>query len=202
MIIKITLWVKKMLRISIQKILLLTLPLFLLQGCISTPHKELADYAAYPTFELQQPVSIDADSTRVFLQNGQAGNGFNHFEQHCRLEVKTLKPIKQILSPDIFKVTRVQLGEEMIAASNQPLLLARLDSPTLYAMGASDNEPPETMDLIHFYLHSERQPDVYRLTCAGSLSNGSLQDYPRSIRPDANKINEILGDIGVLEKGN
>lgn len=187
--------------ISVRKALLIIMPVTLLQGCVNTPHKELADYAAYPTFELQQPVSIDADSTRVFFQNGQAGNGFNHFEQHCRLEVKTLKPVKQTLSPDIFKITRLQLGEEMIAALNQPLLLAALDNQNLYAMGSSDYEPPETMDLIHFYLHSERQPDVYRLTCAGSLSNGSMQDYPRSIRPDANKINEILRGIGVLKKG-
>lgn len=53
--------------------------------------------------------------------------------------------------------------------------------------------PPDIMHLYHFSLHSEKQPDVLRLTCRGIL------DEPRdAVPPTIAEIRQALGDIVLL----
>ena len=161
------------------------------------------------SFVLNQPLNIPAGSTRTYIQAGETlgGAGFNHSEQHCRIEVRTLSENKQIVQPDVFKINAIQIDEEMIASKFVPQIQLALSetvmsdalNQTHLVVAESSYERLETMDLVHFNLTSSKQPDVMRLTCSGSLSNGNLMDAPRSYRPDFNQIKVILGDIGYIK---
>ncbi|MEA1988310.1 MAG: hypothetical protein U9N57_03740 [Pseudomonadota bacterium] len=189
--------------------LVIIIPLTLI-GCSSLPTQKSLGVSAGDTFILSQVVEIPANSTRIFIQHGKLAsrNGFDHSEQHCRIEVSTLSEHKQVVLPELFKITSVTTDEEMIALTNsKSVLLAfnygngvQTDYLTFKGMlGFNSQERPETMDLIHLNLTSEKQPNVMRLTCAGSLSNGDMADAPRSYRPDFQSINKILGSIGYIK---
>lgn len=176
---------------------------FTLTACSSNPLID-SDTQAVKKFILEKDVQIAANSARGYFQNSTylGSAGFNQFSQHCRLEIKTLMTEPQTIEADHFTVTSITADEEMIAQSNNPVQLAmltsRYDSGVLVALLGQQNRV-ETMDLIHLNLTSKNQPDVMRLTCAGSLSNGSLMDDPFSHRPDKKVINQILGEYGRVE---
>ncbi len=183
-----------------------------LSACIHTPQTELESYSHYGTLKINKAITIAPDTARTYFQNGQTANGFNQYAQHCRIEVTKLSEMKQQILPEEFKITKISLDEEYIASKDKPSSLYWAQAQaTQYDFANSiqlaytgDSQRPETMDLVHFYLHSSKQPNIYRLTCAGALSNGRPQDYPHSVRPDADIINQILGSYGqlVLKKQN
>jgi hypothetical protein len=182
---------------------------FALSSCALAPPKSLMDIQAGEVFVLETPLTISPNHSRSFIQFGEVtGGSFNRREPHCRIEVRNLSEQPQTIQPERFSITRVNIDEEMIALRNQPIQLAMNDSiaPTTMTDGASAKmlvlggyERSETMDLVHLYLQSKQQPNVYRLTCSGSLSNGSLADAPRSYRPQRQQIEKILGEIGHIE---
>jgi hypothetical protein len=190
-------------------VLLTLITSFTLSACNTQPPKSLMDIQAGETFVLQKPMAIRANHSRSFIQNGVlTGSSFNRREPHCRLEVSRLNEQPQTIQPEGFVITHVNIDEEMIALRNLPIQLAMNDSMNattmtdasatrLYALGG--DESPETMDLVHLYLKSKQQPNVYRLTCSGSLSDGSPADAPRSYRPQRQQIQKILGKIGHIE---
>jgi hypothetical protein len=191
-------------------VLLTLITAFTLSACNTQPPKSLMDIQAGETFVLETPITIRANHSRSFIQNGVlTGGSFNRREPHCRIEVLTLSEQPQIVQPEDFNITHVNIDEEMIALRNLPIQLAMNDSmnattmtdasaPQLLAMGG--DESPETMDLVHLYLKSKQQPNVYRLTCSGALSDGSPADAPRSYRPQRQQIQNILGKIGHIER--
>jgi hypothetical protein len=182
---------------------------FALSSCALTPPKSLMDIQAGEVFVLETPLTISPNHSRSFIQFGEVtGGSFNRREPHCRIEVRNLSEQSQTIQPKRFIITQVNIDEEMIALRNQPIQLAMNDSiaPTTMTDGVSAKmlalggyERSETMDLVHLYLQSKQQPNVYRLTCSGSLSNGSPADAPRSYRPQRQQIEKILGEIGHIE---
>ncbi len=182
---------------------------FTLSACSIQPPKSLMDIQAGEVFVLQTPITIRPNQSRSFIQFGElTGGSFDHSEPHCRIEVRNLSELPQTIQPERFIITHVNIDEEMIALRNQPIQLVMNDStnpstmtdiPTNILVLGGGYERPETMDMVHLYLHSKRQPNVYRLTCSGSLSDGALADAPRSHRPQRQQIQKILGKIGHIE---
>ncbi|MDX1348504.1 MAG: hypothetical protein R3189_09690 [Thiomicrorhabdus chilensis] len=179
----------------------------LLSGCNSNPPKSMMNVQPGERFHLKQAIAIPAGKARQFIQFGQiTGSGFDRREQHCRIEIYELQTSRTVIQPESFRIERVQLGEEQIAQLNQPIQMAAnfntqtSDLPEYNPVLALSYERPETMDLVHLYLKSKQQPNVYRLTCAGALSDGSMADAPRSFRPQRTEINRILGTVGKIEK--
>jgi len=184
-----------------------------LYGCSLQSNRTIGDIQAENTFILNKDIQIPANSARVFIQNGHltSRNGFDHSEQHCRLEVNELSEHKQTVQVGSFEIISLSTDEEMIAQSQSEkiqLAFSTVDQvKTDYLtfidyLGLNSQERPETMDLIHLNLKSDKQPNVMRLTCAGSLSKGDIADAPRSYRPDLKSINKILGDIGYIQTRN
>lgn len=182
-----------------------------LTGCSTTPPKSLMDVQAGEYFVLKQPINIPAERVRHYIQFGQlSGGGFNSYEQHCRIELYSLSQEATTIKPQRFLIERVATDEEMIALADQTIHFAdnsagsafmsvQNDATPLSNLAFGDNQRPETMDLVHLYLTSDSQPNVYRLTCAGSLSNGAPQDAPESYRPQRKDINRILGQVGEIQ---
>jgi len=169
---------------------------FLLAACQSAPTRP---YAAVNRFILEQPVQVAPGTTRVFFQQGEARpyEAVDWYTPWCALEVRTLKETWRTVAADTFAITRVELDELEVAVRPGLQLAARWNGAGALALAAQ--APPLTMDAVHLYLHSDRQPDVLRLTCAGRLSDGDPQDAPESWRPDPARIHRILGHYGRLQ---
>lgn len=176
-----------------------------LTACSNTPPKSMMNVQAGEHFILNQAIKIPAGQIRHYIQFGQISNGFSHYDQHCRIELYKLSETATTIQPQRFLIERVTVDEEMIAqdsnaihfAANQYSHTQTDAAPMQVAFG--EYQRVETMDLVYMYLKSESQPNVYRLTCAGSLSNGSLLDAPRSYRPQREEINRILGSVGTIQ---
>ena len=198
--------------IRINKILARLLPIgaLTLSSCAVQTPISLMDIQAEEVFVLQTPITIPPNKSRSFIQFGKlTGGSFDRSEPHCRIEVRNLSELPQTIQPERFVITQVNIDEEMIALRNQPIQLAMYDTinPTTMTDALPQNflalgggyERPETMDMVHLYLQSKQQPNVYRLTCSGSLSNGTMADAPRSYRPQRKKVQQILGKVGHIE---
>lgn len=179
--------------------------LALFSGCSMSPPKFMMDIQQGETFELKQPLSMAGGQARIYIQHGQVtGSGFDRFEPHCRLETRDLNPQGATIQPDSFAISKVRIGEEAVANQSKHqtdrIYASLLVGQAMANDSDNDSNRVPTMDLVHLYLHSEKQPDVLRLTCAGSLSDGDPFDEPRSHRPERNKINQILGNIGQIRQ--
>lgn len=182
-----------------------------LTACFSLTMKQYDDLNINQHFVLNKALTIAPNSARSYIQNGQrlGSAGFNRSQQHCRLEVKNLSDKVQTIQPETFKITSIQIDEEMIAQKQSKQIQVAMndyaqvqsDAPSITQIMFADNTPErvESMDLVHLNLMSKNQPNVMRLTCSGSLSKGNPQDAPESYRPDLKQINQILGDVGHIE---
>ncbi|MDG4811568.1 hypothetical protein P8629_00985 [Hydrogenovibrio sp. 3SP14C1] len=194
-----------------------TLSILFVTACSAIPSGNRMDIKAGDTFILNKPVTFAPDHARVFIQYGKQTrqSTYEKYDQHCRLEIKTLKSDPQTLQPDTFKITQVRIDVEEIASQtpspNDTIHYAMNDtdyfpkskfvqteSSWVRLSLGGDSEPPETMDIVHLYLSSKTQPDILRLTCAGALSTGDPLDAPRSYRPQQKQINTILGAYGKI----
>jgi hypothetical protein len=174
-----------------------------LSGCVSTPYSEIKAYQQTKHFELVTAVNIKKDKARVYIQNQQLQPTFDRYQRHCRLETSQIQQHNLTLTPQVLKVDRIQIDEEAVAKNrftqpNNIQLAYNGDSlKHLYEVASADDsqsEPLETMDLVHFYFEKNHQ-GLYRLTCAGKLSNGDPIDDPEASRPSINEINALLTGI-------
>lgn len=143
---------------------------------------------------LHKPLTIVPEVARVFLQAGEAfpQYGLNEYEPHCSFEVRKVLPYQtQTIEPDTFKVTRVQgLIEEVVLL--RPVQVASLQ----LAYGAIYNSPSDIFEGYHFWLYSENQPDVLRMTCRYILTE------PWNSRPPTlQEMRFSLGGYATLNAG-
>ena len=134
----------------------------LLAGCNSLFTAPSNDLDSGYRVVLNKKLTIVPEVTRVFLQAGEAfpQYGLNEYEPHCSFEVRKLLPQPQTIEPDTFVVTRVQrLIEEVVWL--RPVQLAALE----LARSAVDSSPSDIFEGYHFWLYSETQPNVLRMTC-------------------------------------
>lgn len=199
--------------------LLIIFPIVLiLNACSLTPSKSVMDVQAGAEFQLFKPITIQPDTARTFIQYGKitSQSAYEKYDQHCRIEIKTLSDKPQTIKPDTFKISKVRVDIETIAGQtshDQPTLLAWQQNEAynatqtdvavswygIVSTSGNDSQPPQTMDIVHLYLTSDKQPNIFRLTCAGALSDGNLLDAPRSYRPQKAQINAILATIGEIK---
>lgn len=187
--------------------------ILLSSACSLTPPKSMMDVQMGETFTLNQPITIKANSATQFFQLGKlTGRSVNRAEQHCRIEIKKLSDTAQTIHPETFHIESVRIGSEQIASNQSNAMMAWTNNgiqsdaqPNItaslwyggIASNDGDSQPPETMDLVMLYLTpTAKNPNIFRLVCAGSLSNGDLMDAPRSYRPQREQINQILGSFG------
>lgn len=139
---------------------------------------------------LERSVQVPAGRARVYLQSpdgrsaGQVtGGGFNSYRPHCALEIRAVDHAGWTIEPGEFRVTRVQRTIDMVVGREVPVRLAQLglDGAQSYYDG------------FHFWLASEAQPDVMRLTCYGVYAP-PYELYP----PTLGEIALALGDVATL----
>ena len=110
------------------------------------------------TVSVNQTLVIKPNLARVYFQNGeiQPEQQIDKYYPNCSLEIKTLSSSAQSILPDQFAIYRITLDEEYSRLEIQ--------FAGLYFFGSDGGPSPENW-VTHFYLSSEKQPDVYRLSC-------------------------------------
>lgn len=146
---------------------------------------------------LNREVTIPPDQVSVMLQNGQIvrSGEINTYYPHCKFEVRRRLDTAQTVAPDEFLVTRVERN-----------LLHSVDAGTaLHARvsvgigigigvggGVNGNGPSVQTYATRMDLRSDRQPDVFRLTCG-------QWGYPYDgEHVSANGMRKALGDVLTL----
>jgi len=176
--------------------LAMTVVLVVLAGCAGSGtlyEPASALFGAGATVELQRDLEIPADRTRVFFQRGKLlpGGSFDQYYPSCDLEVRTLQPEAQLVEKDRFMVTRVEYGQEAVArVEGEALQVAAIGIGIGSGGGLWWDRGESIFRYVRIWLHSERQPDVMRLTC-----RGAWEDYFRASPPNDVEIRIALGDI-------
>jgi hypothetical protein len=139
-------------------------------------------------FVLNQDVSVPAGQARLFLQDGAIVGGRSFYRPHCNLEIDSVSHSGFPISAGSFEVTRVQRTTVQIASTELPRLAA-----TTMVWGSLRSSSDRFFDGYHFWLVSETQPAVMRLTCYG------IYERPGRLRPPTlQDIEIVLGQVGAL----
>ncbi|MCP5313036.1 MAG: hypothetical protein H6955_05740 [Chromatiaceae bacterium] len=143
------------------------------------------------TLVLQQALKVPAGKARIYLQDGIAGSGFNSYKPHCALEVRRVDHDGFTIEPDTFVITKVQSSVQEVV-QRQPIVVA-----SLVAMGGMDGGGGSNSyyDGYHFWLASDAQPDVRRMSCFGVYAVPA-DLYP----PTIDEIRSALGEIAEIRR--
>lgn len=161
----------------------------LLVGCQSLPGYS---YPTGPTpmpvvtsVILNQELHIRPDYASVYIQSGKARatNSAGEYHPHCILELRTLSPSARTVQPDTFTVTGITRDRNMTSLDG--LMLAQA-----MASGGGDINP--VMSTTTISLHSDRQPDVFRLNCQ------QLDEPFHAHHVSMAEMQEALGDVMTL----
>lgn len=169
-------------------LLILLLVSGLLAGCNNTSvvgdtSSRFFDMPVGSTFTLNQEVSILPHSTSTYLQFGRTGPNIrvNTYHPNCRFEVFSISESERVVKPDVFTVTRVVNQFEQVSLDG-----VRYAGPIIVA---DDGGPMFYNYMTTMYLESEKQPDVFRITC-------QIWDYIyNETYLSIDQMREALGDV-------
>jgi len=115
------------------------------------------------TLTLNQQVNIRGDQVAVYVQNGelmQYGE-VNFYLPNCKFEIYTMSEQPRTVQADIFEIIKVEDDIES-SSLQKSTRLAVLDNALAFAM--LDRSYVFNYATL-MYLNSEKQKDVYRITC-------------------------------------
>lgn len=134
---------------------------------------------------LHRDLVIPPDQAGVFVPGTQIGDRYR-YDAACRLEVLTVDATFRPVVADRFTVVRVEQSWERFTRQESSLRRVRMD----------DDGPALLQFATALYLHSDRQPDVFRLVC------NQLQDSARNPRYlTAAEMRTVLAPVVTLEGG-
>lgn len=135
---------------------------------------------------LTRPLTIPANDAGVFIQYGQAQYSswrLNMYYPHCDFELHTRASKERVIEPDTFTVTRTVHETENVLLT--PAVVA--------GFGGSGDGPPGENYMTVLYLHSDKQPDVFRMTCQ------HWEDSSQGEHLTVKQIRQALGELFILE---
>ena len=155
--------------------------LLILQACRPVSIRDTTSQSFIPikgwTLILHQDITVAAERTGIYFQDGALMNRVNEFRPHCQLKVRLLLQKPQTIYTDHFTVTRVLGSEEEIAIAGH-ILLAAAGKTALARGGDGGDGPIRLMYVLNMRLHSEKQPNVTWFSCAGAIDEPYLAAYP------------------------
>ena len=135
---------------------------------------------------LHQSLTIPPNQARVIIQNGRliSRRDRDQYYPYCEFEIRTLSESEQVILPDRFRIHKLW---KHMDTSRQQVMYASVG-----LMLADNNDPLVAYNTIMF-LSSDKQPDVYRMSCM------YWTDDPLDQHLSVNQINKTLGDILSIE---
>jgi hypothetical protein len=135
--------------------------------------------------DLHQDLIVPPNQAGAFIQGTRIGDR-HRYDAVCRLEVRTVDATFRTVTADRFTVVRVRREAERFSQQESGLRRVSLfgrDGPALLRFTT----------VLH--LHSERQPDVFRLVCS-HLQDSARQ--PRHLTTD--EIRTVLTPVMTLHR--
>ncbi|NWG87004.1 MAG: hypothetical protein HXY26_05745 [Hydrogenophilaceae bacterium] len=136
--------------------------IWLALGCTSErTYGPASPYYRYPEGSrliLNTALEVPADWATLRLQLGRtvAFGAVQEQEPHCIFEIATVRPQAQRIEPDSFAIVGVRRSVSDLAAAPGFFIRSAL---------ADSDLPSQMFYKTEFFLRSERQPNVRRLTC-------------------------------------
>ena len=115
---------------------------------------------------LHESVAIPPYQAAVFLQGGQIEplSQINQYYPYCKFEVWKIRDVPQTVKPDEFVITKVA-QEITHSVSTDRIRLAGVSVGIGVQMGLGDDGASVETYATRMNLRSEKQPDVFRLSC-------------------------------------
>jgi hypothetical protein len=136
------------------------------------------------TLHLNRPLRIAANNASVIIRDGKPEYSYfrlGAYHPNCDFELRTRAKVERIIEPDVFTITRV-------ARETENVMLA----PAVVASSGISNGAPHENYMTILYLHSDRQPDVFRMTCQ------HWEDPSEGQHLTIKQIRQALGDLFTL----
>ena len=136
--------------------------------------------------KVKRALVVPPGQTRVFLQRGYvvSKRNLDRYYPSCNFEVLALRQRPTTIRPGTFSVTRTVRDIDYMVQS-KPIQYAALG---LDRVDYDDGGQALIIHVVHMRLKSEKQPNVYRLTCR------SWQDFPYDAKePTMADMREALG---------
>lgn len=141
--------------------------LMLLSACnINDTKDEASVFYSVPagsSIVLNQDLTISGDQVATYVQNGElmSYDAVNKYNPNCKFEIYTMSEEQRMVEVDTFEVTKV-VDEIESSSLQKNTQLAMLGDA--YAIGMLDRSYVFNYATM-MYLKSEKQKDVYRMTC-------------------------------------
>jgi hypothetical protein len=139
---------------------------------------------------LKRDIQIPAGRARVYLQNDKTGTddpmsagGFDSYEPHCAFEISRVDHAGFRVKAETFAVTQIQRTVVRVVG-RAPVMLAAF-GPWIGGQAYYSG--------YHFWLASDTQAEVRRMTCYGVYAE-PYELYP----PTLKEINAALGAVAEL----
>lgn len=177
----------------------LLLAALLLAACQTTRHEgdESSPYYVVPagsTLTLHRELTIPAEQVGIFLQHGEVkpATQINWYRPHCKFELRDLADSARRVQPDTFVITRAT--QEILHSVRAPVrVAARIGVGIGITIGGvDDGSPSHQTYATRMDLKSERQPQVFRLTC------GHWEEPARATHLSIREMRSTLGQVFTL----
>ena len=134
-----------------------------LTACAYQPPKDInSSFYAPPVgaqLQLNSSLTIAANEAEARIQDGKHINTYWNLDTYyanCTIELRDLANVERTIEPDTFTITGVIQDTENVM----------LHTPTIVASaGSGDGGPPLVDYMTIMTLHSDKQPDVTKMSC-------------------------------------
>jgi hypothetical protein len=145
------------------------------------------DLPADAVLVLNTDLNIPPNKARIYFQYGSlvSMSEIDQYYPHCEFQIKTLSDSTQTVVADRFKITR---------EVNEIFYSSKGGSAFPFALTSNMFDYSSMVEYVtHWYLASDKQPDVYRMNC---LMWGEANDPEY---PTVTDIRAALGEYFTLE---
>lgn len=112
------------------------------------------------TVTLNQEMTFPPDEVSIYLFNGNVvpRATIDIYKPHCKFELYNMQPMAQTITPDTFTIRKiVDFNVQNMPSGRRYASFA----VSRFATSSPSYQPYTT----YMYLHSDKQPNVYRLSC-------------------------------------
>lgn len=146
--------------------LLLAILVLFLSACQQGPVRDInSPYYRIPVgsvLVLKRPLELPPDAVSLYIQDSELMDPslLNRYQPYCKFEMWSRIDKRRVVEPDEFVVARTAWEWEYVKGLSLPVQVAA------FGVGIFDDDGPMAIiDKTLLYLQSDRQPDVYRITC-------------------------------------
>jgi len=147
------------------------------------------------SLELKQDVTIPGNQVSVYVQDGKLMpyREVNKYQPNCKFEVYKISEQPRTVHADTFEIIKVEddIESSSLKSNTQIAALGGVTGAGHFALGLDRSEVFNYATLM--YLNSEKQKDVYRMTCQHWES--VMDDRHLSVT----QMRQAMGDVFTLK---